>query len=468
MSGYEGPAQTIVSKNHSSVNIAPDDITAKISADLSTHRIAPVTISDINHLICSPLGLVPKRDGGLRRIHDLSHPPHRSVNTYIDKSYGTLKYAQIEHILEKISAAGRNCVILKRDIKDAFRNVPIASQHQWLLGFQWEDQLYIERCLPFGLATAPFIFNLFAEGFHWILQSWLHWDLLDHYLDDFMFIIPTSPSINATIQSANSDYVAITNLLGIPRNDKKDECGTIVSILGYEVDTTIFTLRVSHPKLIEASKVTTDILGRSSISLYEAESIAGFLGFCAPAVRLGRVFLRTLWSFIAAIPAGRSKFIRRRIPSDLRNDLVWWRDLLPQWNGVCFFDTISRPVISLYTDASGIGLGGFYMQGPGPLNTNLVPRENAFAVPIDQSNSDIPFDINIHEMEAVNYALKSWRPLWASCTVIVFIDNRTSELELLKQTLRSPANTPYDKFSCEQLLSISPYNLIGSRAPPIF
>ena len=93
-------------------------------------------------------------------------------------------------------AAGRNCIILKRDIKDAFRNIPIAPQHQWLLGFQWEDQYYVERCLPFGLATAPFIFNLFAEGLHWILQSWLHWELLDHYLDDFMLIIPASRSVS--------------------------------------------------------------------------------------------------------------------------------------------------------------------------------------------------------------------------------------------------------------------------------
>lgn len=442
LTGYEGPSQSIFSKNHASVTLAPDEIRTKIFADLLARRIAYVNVGDTNHLICSPLGLVPKKSGGLRRIHDLSHPPHRSVNAHIDKTYGTLKYAQIDHILEKVVTAGRNCVILKRDVKDAFRNIPIAPQHQWLLGFQWEDQYYMERCLPFGLATAPFIFNLFAEGLHWILQSWLHWDLLDHYLDDFMLIIPASPYIQSITQSASSGYIAITDLLGIPRNDSKDECGTVVAVLGYEVDTSTFTLRVPYPKLVEAYRTTADILGKASISLYEAESLAGFLGFCAPAVKLGRVFMRSLWSFIAAMPEGRSKFIRRRIPTDLRYDLIWWRDLLPHWNGVCFFDTVSRPIISLYTDASRTGLGGFYISGLGPLNTELVPEENAFAVPIDQSNTDKHFDINIHEMEAINYALKSWGSIWASSTVIVFTDNKTSELGLLKQTLRSPANTP--------------------------
>jgi hypothetical protein len=54
----------------------------------------------------------------------------------------------------------------------------LAPHIQWLLGFEWRDVFYKETCRPFGLCTAPFIFNLFAEVFHWILQSWLHWDLL--------------------------------------------------------------------------------------------------------------------------------------------------------------------------------------------------------------------------------------------------------------------------------------------------
>jgi hypothetical protein len=31
--------------------------------------------------------------------------------------------------------AGRGCCILKWDIKDAFRNIPVAPSQHWLLGF---------------------------------------------------------------------------------------------------------------------------------------------------------------------------------------------------------------------------------------------------------------------------------------------------------------------------------------------
>jgi hypothetical protein len=113
-------------------------------------------------------------------------------------------------------------------------------------------------------------------------------------------------------------------------------------------------------------------------------------------------------------------------------------------HGVCFFDTSCRKTFSLYTDASGIGLGGYYMPGTGPIMPGDVPLANAFAVPLSRppQSSLAPFDINIFEMEAINFALQAWGPVWASSIVRVFTDNKTSELGLIKQTLRSPTNTP--------------------------
>jgi hypothetical protein len=465
--GYEGPLQRIFSRNHSTVNLAPDVITAKLQADLVLHRIAIApTIQSCSYFISSPLGLVPKPHGGLRRIHDLSYPLRHSVNAYIKPEYGSLKYAKIDDILDKIVTAGRNSVIMKRDLKDAFRNIPVASQIQSLLGFQWRDSFYIEKCLPFGLATAPFLFNLFAEGLHWILQSWLHWDLLDHYLDDFIHIIPFSSSIDSAIQLAADEYIAVTDLLGLPRNDSKNECGMVVPVLGYEIDTRIFILRIPADKLAKAHSATSQFLLKNSISLHETDSLAGFLGFCAPAVRLGRVFLRSLWSFSAAFPMGQSRFIRRRIPADLRDDLIWWRDLLPLWNGVHFFDATSRPIVSLFTDASGIGIGGFFISGTDFSNPHLFSPDHAFAIPLPPLEPDTRFDINLYEMEAINFALQHWGSLWTSFTVRVFTDNKTSELGLLKQTLKSPANIPLRQallLAATYDIVIEPFWIEGSK-----
>ncbi|KAJ5283407.1 hypothetical protein N7505_001387 [Penicillium chrysogenum] len=65
----------------------------------------------------------------------------------------------IDDIYEQVIQAGPGCTITKRDIKDAFRIVPVAEDNQYLLAFQWNDSTYVGCCLPFGLATAPFLFN---------------------------------------------------------------------------------------------------------------------------------------------------------------------------------------------------------------------------------------------------------------------------------------------------------------------
>ena len=49
------------------------------------------------------------------------------------------------------------------------------------------------QCLSFSLRTAPYIFNLFAETFHYILVKLLENNSLPadvvHYLDDFLIVL---------------------------------------------------------------------------------------------------------------------------------------------------------------------------------------------------------------------------------------------------------------------------------------
>ncbi|ODA75794.1 hypothetical protein RJ55_08682 [Drechmeria coniospora] len=144
--------------------------------------------------IVSPLGLVPKHDGGWRRIHGLSWPESKSVNDGIASTVSAISYMTVDIILDAVRRCGHGCFLVKRDIKDAFRIVPIAQSQRPLLAFTWENKSYLECCLPFGLSTAPFLFDLFSEGIHWLLLalfSAISFTIeLFHYLDDFIAIIP--------------------------------------------------------------------------------------------------------------------------------------------------------------------------------------------------------------------------------------------------------------------------------------
>lgn len=104
----------------------------------------------------------------------------------------------IDDIYDRIIQAGAGCPIVKRDIKDSFRIVPVSEDNQHLLAFQWKDSTYIECCLPFGLSTAPFLFDLFAEALHWVLQCLLPAFHINHYLYYFIAItcITSSPLLS--------------------------------------------------------------------------------------------------------------------------------------------------------------------------------------------------------------------------------------------------------------------------------
>ncbi len=92
---------------------------------------------------------------------------------------------------------------MKKDVKDAFRNIPVTPQHRWLLGFRWEGRYYKETCPSFGLATALFIFSLFAKALHWIIAFFLRF-VLFHYLDDFVAIFRSDTSPERLVAEANA------------------------------------------------------------------------------------------------------------------------------------------------------------------------------------------------------------------------------------------------------------------------
>lgn len=88
-------------------------------------------------------------------------------------------------------------------------------------------------------------------------------------------------------------YVQVIDLLGIPRNKKKDCYGTVVSVFGIEVDISTFTAKLLQDKLKKAIEKTGEILNNSSnsISYFEIMLLIGFLSFCFHAMGLGRVFI---------------------------------------------------------------------------------------------------------------------------------------------------------------------------------
>lgn len=131
---YQGPDTHIVSCNLSLALLNANVIQQKLSNNLLAGCI--ISATQTSPFISLLLGLVPKSNGEFRQIHYLLFFCRSLINDYIPKEVVNLKYATLKNILAQIHPVGRGAIIMKKDIKNAFQNIPMATHQQWLLRFQ--------------------------------------------------------------------------------------------------------------------------------------------------------------------------------------------------------------------------------------------------------------------------------------------------------------------------------------------
>lgn len=119
----------------------------------------------------SPIGVIPKKNkpGKWRLIVDLSSPACASVNDGISHELSSMSYPSVDHLVQLVLNVGRGAWLVKADIKEAYRMVPIHPEDQPLLGIKWDNAVFVDRTLPFGLRSAPKIFSAVADAIQWIL-----------------------------------------------------------------------------------------------------------------------------------------------------------------------------------------------------------------------------------------------------------------------------------------------------------
>ena len=100
--------------------------------------------------------------------------------------------------------------------------------------------------LPFGLRSAPKIFNAAADALNWYLHQAGIQHIL-HYRDDFIIItLPGSPEGQKCLAILDR----VCSALGVPIAEHKREGSTTCLVfLGIEINTSTFMLRLAADKL---------------------------------------------------------------------------------------------------------------------------------------------------------------------------------------------------------------------------
>lgn len=243
---------------------------------------------------------------------------------------------------------GRGAQLAKTDIKAAYRLMPVHPQDRVKLGFKFNDLLYVDGCLPFGLRSAPKLFNALADALEWCISrqgvTFVH-----HYLDDF---VVAGPPDSDCCQQYLHLLQEECRCLGVPLADEKTEGpSAVITFLGITVDTLKNELRLPEEKLHRLLQMVSHWQGRKSCTRRELESLIGSLQHACKVVRQGRSFLRQA---ISLLSVARQPHHHIRLNHDFRSDLQWWSIFCSGWNGTSILQpTGIGPVTILTTDASG-------------------------------------------------------------------------------------------------------------------
>ena len=222
----------------------------------------------------------------------------------------------------------RATLLAKFDLSNAYRIVPVHQDDQPLLGLSWQGNTYMDRSLPFGLRSAPKIFNAIADVLAWILhQNGMPYVL--HYLDDYLIMAP--PGSDLALQMT-SKVEAIFSHMGAPIAHHKTEGPSVVlTFLGIEIDTVRFQLSLPMEKVHRLRGLLAHWRHRRVCTKRELQSFLGHLSHAATVIQPGRIFMRNLFTRLSR----PYHYARLKLPA--RMDIAWWHCLLLHWNGYSFF-----------------------------------------------------------------------------------------------------------------------------------
>ena len=408
----QGPGE-IMSVNHKGARQFSAEVDKYIDKESQLGAIiGPFARNPLNcDLKLNPLNTTPKRDSDERRvIVDLSFPRNASVNSGIDRHTYLgepvrLKYPSVDSLVELVKMKGRGCALYKRDLKRAYRQIPVDPGDIHLLGFKWKNSVYLDLFLPMGLRSAALCCQRVSDAVSFICQS--QGFQVINYLDDF--------GGAEKWDRADEAYHRLGDILRdcglIESAEKACPPSCIMTFLGVQFNTLDLSLTITPDRLAEVSELLEKWMGKENATKQELQVLLGKLHFVANCVRPGRVFVSRLLNCLRAFPETG----KVRLSDEVRKDVNWWLRFMPTYNGVSMmpWQQWSEPDSVLSTDACLTGCGAWvadeYFHCQFPSRVQASGRH-----------------INELEMLTIVVALKVWGDRFRGQRLQIFCDNETT------------------------------------------
>ena len=348
--GYKLPLLSLpppfIAKNQKSATNNPSFVTEAVAELLRNRCIQTVTQKP--H-ICSPLSVVSNSSGKLRLVLNL-----RYLNQFLLKA--KFKY---EDLRVAMSMFQQGDYMFSLDFKSGYHHVDIHRQHWKFLGFSWgqgrKQQFYVLCVLPFGLATACYLFTKLLRPLvrHWRAQGLR----AVVYLDDGIVAVSGKKEAQIASVLVQEDL----SRAGFVTNHTKcnwtpsQQCAW----LGFELDLEQGKITVPQAKINALEALLKDAIGKCSLPAKALASITGKIISMSPGLGpVTRLMTRGLYTLLNT----RMSWLQYLPLSDhVRGELGFWYNKIEKFNGHNIWMGPSA-VRVVFTDASDSGYAGYTVQ----------------------------------------------------------------------------------------------------------
>ena len=248
-----------------------------------------------------------------------------------------------------------NDFMVKFDLKSACHHVAIADSHRKYLGFQWNTRYFWFCALPFGLATAPFIFNKITKPLivHWRKQGFKAF----LYFDDGTAAAASCEEAEVMAGCMQSDLKQAGFIVNEAKSQWKP--AQTMEVLGYEIDLTCAVFRATQAKCDRVVAAAQQLVDRRKS--VRARAIASFVGLIQ-SLRLAigpstSLWTRSLYSKLAEV-SNMDHHLHLSQPAT--KELRFWLTFFGK-QPVQFPIKPVNPKVEVltYSDASNMAWGGF-------------------------------------------------------------------------------------------------------------
>jgi len=300
----------------------------------------------------SQIFLVEKKEGGQRPVINL-----KALNMFVKHEH--FKMEGLHTLPDLIQ---QKDWMIKLDLKDAYLQIPIHTDHQHLLQFHWEGKIYQFQCLPFGLTSAPRVFSKVMKP---VVGALRHMGIrLIIYLDDLLIL---HQSMEELVQLTPL-ICQLFGALGLVVNGKKSILTPRQNLefLGFQVDSVNLQLIFPAEKLRKIQQDAQHLLHQPNVLVRDLARFVGKTSASTRAIWQAPLHFRALQLLINSVPLEdnpmgteytANKFSRHlTLTNEAKNDLEWW----------CALDRKVRmqsalqsrtPTMTIESDASSTGWG---------------------------------------------------------------------------------------------------------------